>query len=70
MVGVTRGCARGRRRRSSLVCVSGAIDDAYEGLLTREGGSETGSNEKFSMRLAWQRDFWRIEDKLRSSSSA
>jgi hypothetical protein len=41
-----------------------------ESLLTRDGGSETGSNEKFSMRFACMRDFWRVVDKLRSSSSA
>lgn len=45
-------------------------DDVPPTLLTRDGGSETGSKEKFSMRLAWQRDFWSVEDKLRSSSSA
>lgn len=40
------------------------------GWLTRDAGSETGSNEKFSMRFACMRDFCRVEDKLRSSSSA
>jgi len=35
-----------------------------------DGGSETGSYEKFSMRLACMRDFWSVEDKLRKSSSA
>lgn len=39
-------------------------------LLTREGGSETGSKEKFSMRFACMRDFWSVVDRLRSSSSA
>lgn len=43
---------------------------AGEGDGARDGGSETGSKQKFSMRFAWQRDFWRVEDKLRSSSSA
>lgn len=39
-------------------------------LLTREGGSETGSKEKFSMRFACTRDCCRVEDRLRSSCSA
>jgi hypothetical protein len=41
-----------------------------DGLLTRDGGSETGSKEKFSMRVACILDFWRVVDELRSSSSA
>jgi hypothetical protein len=39
-------------------------------VLTRDGGSETGSKEKFSIRLAWHRDFCSVDDRLRSSSSA
>jgi hypothetical protein len=47
-----------------------AIGYASDTLHTLDGGSETGSNEKFSMRLAWQRDFCSVVDRLRSSSSA
>ena len=41
-----------------------------DGLLTRDGGSDTGSKEKFSMRFACILDFWSVDDRLRSSSSA
>lgn len=37
----------------SAVCPKSHMFNAQ---LTRDGGSETGSKEKFSMRLAWQRD--------------
>lgn len=47
-----------------------AVREAGEGEGAREGGSETGSKEKFSMRLACIRDFWSVDDRLRSSSSA
>jgi hypothetical protein len=63
--------ARSWRWRWSLVLISvHSIESVLCGQLTLEGGSETGSNEKFSMRLAWQRDFCSVDDKLRSSSSA
>jgi hypothetical protein len=47
-----------------------AIEHVRDALLTLEGGSETGSKEKFSIRFAWQRDFCSVDDRLRSSSSA
>lgn len=46
------------------------VREAGLGEGAREGGSETGSNEKFSMRFACMRDFWRVDDRVRSSSSA
>lgn len=39
-------------------------------LLTLELGSETGSNEKFSMRLAWHRDWCSVLEMVRISCSA
>lgn len=44
--------------------------EAGEGEGAREGGSETGSKEKCSMRLAWQRLFCNVDERFRSSSSA
>jgi hypothetical protein len=46
------------------------VREAGEGEAARDGGNETGSKEKFSSLRAWQRDFCRVEDKFRSSSSA
>lgn len=46
------------------------VREAGLGEGAREGGSETGSKEKFSMRFACMRDFWSVDDRLRSSSSA
>lgn len=43
---------------------------AGEGEGALEGGSETGSKEKFSIRLAWQRELWILFDRLRISFSA
>lgn len=47
-----------------------AVREAGDGEGAREGGSETGSKEKFSIRFACIRDFWRVDDRLRRSSSA
>lgn len=58
---------RGRRRLlESMVYPTSLI----QCLLTRDGGRDTGSKEKFSMRFAWMRDCCNVEDKLRSSCSA
>lgn len=46
------------------------VREAGEGDGALEGGSETGSKEKFSMRFAWTRDCCSVDERLRSSCSA
>jgi hypothetical protein len=63
----------GRQARGTVPAhVNGLLDVTLKrkAVLTLEGGSETGSKEKFSMRFAWTRDCCNVEDRLRSSCSA
>jgi hypothetical protein len=58
---VTGPCAR-------VTCVPLIV--CFDTLLTLDGGSETGSKEKFSILFAWHRDCWSVDEMLRSSSAA
>lgn len=63
----------GRQAKGTVPAqVNGLLDVTLKrkAALTLEGGSETGSKEKFSIRFAWTRDCCSVDERLRSSCSA
>jgi hypothetical protein len=72
-VGMIDQIVFGRQAKGTVPAqVNGLLDVTLKrkAVLTLEGGSETGSKEKFSMRFAWTRDCCSVDERLRSSCSA